>query len=79
MPKQKRSARNSENKAENPFSSLPMGADWGKHLSEIMDDLPPSVFAGMLSADGRLLHANQTSLNAIATNLDDLLGRKTIR
>jgi len=60
---------------EMPAGSLRAGSGWGKQLSEIMDSLPPSVFAGLLSPQGTVLYVNQASLSVISAELDDVQGK----
>lgn len=43
-------------------------------LNEVLDRLGPSVFAGLLDADGVLLHANQAALQAIDSTPEQVLG-----
>ena len=45
-------------------------------LRDVLDRLGPSVFAGLLDADGVLRYANQTALQAIGATPEQVLGRR---
>lgn len=45
-------------------------------LREVLDRLGPSVFAGVLDADGVLRYANQAALQAIGATPEQVLGRR---
>ncbi len=45
-------------------------------LHEVLDRLSPSVFAGLLDADGTLRYANQAALRAIASTPAQVLGQR---
>jgi diguanylate cyclase (GGDEF)-like protein/PAS domain S-box-containing protein len=45
-------------------------------LHEVLDRLGPSVFAGLLDADGTLRYANQAALRAIEIAPDQVLGQR---
>ena len=45
-------------------------------LREVLDRLGPSVFAGLLDADGVLRYANQAALQAIGATPEQVLGRR---
>ncbi len=57
--------------APRPVSPVPEGA-----LQEVLDRLGPSVFAGLLDADGVLRYANQAALRAIGSTPEQVLGRR---
>ena len=65
----------SETRTDISLGPLRAGSGWGKQLSEIMDSMPPSVFAGVLSPDGTVLYVNQASLSVISARLDDVRGQ----
>jgi diguanylate cyclase (GGDEF)-like protein/PAS domain S-box-containing protein len=44
-------------------------------LREVIDRLTPSVFVGLLSVEGNLIHANRAALDAIGARLDDVVGK----
>ena len=44
-------------------------------LQEVLDRLGPSVFAGLLGADGTLHYANQAALRAIGSTPEEVLGQ----
>lgn len=44
-------------------------------LREVIDRLSPSVFVGLLAADGTLIYANRAALNAIGARPEDVLGK----
>jgi len=45
-------------------------------LHEVLDRLGPSVFAGLLDADGTVRYANQAALRAIDSAPEHVLGRR---
>lgn len=45
-------------------------------LHEVLDRLGPSVFAGLLDADGTLRYVNQAALRAIDSTPEQVLGRR---
>jgi len=75
MAKRIRPDHSPETRGEMPLGALRVGSRWGKQLREIMDGLPPSVFAGLLSLDGTVLYVNQASLSVITAKLDDVQGK----
>lgn len=42
-------------------------------LKEVMDRLSPSVFVGLLTVEGILVHANRAALDAIGVTMDDVI------
>lgn len=44
-------------------------------LKEVIDRLTPSVFVGLLTVEGNLIHANRAALDAIGAKLEDVLGK----
>jgi PAS domain S-box-containing protein len=55
-------------------SPVPPGPEGALH--EVLDRLGPSVFAGLLDADGVLRYANQAALRAIGCTPGQVLGRR---
>jgi PAS domain S-box-containing protein len=55
-------------------SPVPPGPEGALH--EVLDRLGPSVFAGLLDANGVLRYANQAALQAIGSTPDQVLGRR---
>jgi len=55
-------------------SPVPLGPEGALH--EVLDRLGPSVFAGLLDADGVLRYANQAALRAIGSTPEQVLGRR---
>jgi PAS domain S-box-containing protein len=55
-------------------SPVPPGPEGALH--EVLDRLGPSVFAGVLDADGVLRYANQAALQAIGSTPEQVLGRR---
>jgi diguanylate cyclase (GGDEF)-like protein/PAS domain S-box-containing protein len=55
-------------------SPVPPGPELSLH--EVLDRLGPSVFAGLLDADGTLRYANQAALRAIDSTPEQVLGRR---
>jgi diguanylate cyclase (GGDEF)-like protein/PAS domain S-box-containing protein len=53
---------------------LPPGPE--RALREVLDRLGPSVFAGLLDADGMLRYANQAALQAIGATSEQVLGQR---
>ena len=53
---------------------VPPGPESGLH--EVLDRLGPSVFAGLLDADGMLRYANRAALQAIGGKLEQVLGQR---
>jgi len=43
-------------------------------LKEVIDRLTPSIFVGLLTVDGNLIHANRAALDAIGARLEDVIG-----
>ncbi|MEX0899762.1 MAG: EAL domain-containing protein [Gammaproteobacteria bacterium] len=44
-------------------------------LRDVIDRLTPSVFVGLLTVEGNLIHANRAALDAVGATLDDVLGK----
>ncbi len=44
-------------------------------LREFIDRLTPSVFVGLLTVEGNVIHANRAALDAIGATLDDVVGK----
>lgn len=42
-------------------------------LKEVMDRLSPSIFVGLITVEGDVLHANRAALDAIGATLDEVL------
>ncbi len=55
-------------------SRVPPGPD--RALHEVLDRLGPSVFAGLLEADGTLRYANQAAMRAIGCTPEQVLGQR---
>ena len=55
-------------------SPTPPGPEYA--LREVLDRLGPSVFAGLLDADGVLRYANQAALQAIGATPEQVLGQR---
>lgn len=54
-------------------SRVPPGPE--RALREVMDRLGPSVFVGLLDAEGRLRYANQAALRAIGSTPEQVIGQ----
>ena len=57
-------------------AASPLPPDFEGAMHEVMDRLGPSIFAGLLDAEGTLHYANQAALQAIDSTLDQVLGRR---
>ncbi len=61
--------------AVTPVAAGSVPPDTERALHEVLDRLGPSVFAGLLDADGVLRYANQAALQAIGSAPDQVLGQ----
>lgn len=57
-------------------ASTGMPLDPGLSLQAVLDCVGPSVFAGLLDADGTVRYANEASLRAIGSTLDQVIGQR---
>lgn len=57
-------------------AASPPPPDFEGALHEVLDRLGPSIFAGLLDAEGTLRYANQAALRAIGSTLDQVLGQR---
>lgn len=71
-PRQSEGLESSEQASQSSPTETILSPD-ALRLKEVMDRLSPSVFVGLLTVEGNLVHANRAALDAIGVKLGDVI------
>ncbi len=71
-PRQSEGLASSEQASQSSPTETILSPD-ALRLKEVMDRLSPSVFVGLLTVEGNLVHANRAALDAIGVTLGDVI------